>query len=163
MENIEVLKGQLRKEFEMKDMGMLKYFLGMQVHRDRANRQIFLHQTSYINSILGKFDMANCNPVTTPMATGTVLYKATEKDKVLEDPREYQSLIGSLMYAMLCTRPDLAYAVSQLSQFNNAPTQTPFQTAKRVLRYLKGTAVSITFIGSDANGLDVLWGNGEKN
>ena len=109
MENIEVLKGQMRKEFEMKDMGMLKYFLGMQVHRDRANRQIFIHQTSYINSILEKFDMANCNPFTTPMATGTVLYKATEKDKVLEDPREYQSLIGLayVRYALYSTRSRL--------------------------------------------------------
>ena len=147
----------------MKDLGELKYFLGMQVHRNREERQI---QSGYINSILEKFGLLDCNSVSTPIATGTRLLKSTEDDKLMNDPKEYQSIVGSQMYAMLCTRPDLAYAISQISQFNNTPNETHHAVAKRVLRYLKGTVhVGITFSGSLGLGLELYcdadWADGE--
>ena len=84
----------------------------------------------------------------------------------MDDPKEYQSIVGSQMYAMLCTRPDLAYAISQISQFNNAPNESHYGVAKRVLRYLKGTLyVGITFSGSLGLELEIYcdadWADGE--
>ena len=98
------------------------------------------------------------------MATGTRLTKA-EIGNILVNEREYQSLVGSLMYAMTGTRPDLAYAVSQLSQFNAKPTAIHLTAAKRVLRYLKGHAdLGITYRDDDnsLNGYcDTDWGANE--
>ena len=161
IKDIDKLKRQLKKEFEMKDLGELKYFLGMQVHRNREERQI---QSGYINSILEKFGLLDCNSVSTPIATGTRLLKSTEDDKLMDDPKEYQSIVDSQMYAMLCTRPDLTYAISQISQFNSTSNETHHAVAKRVLRYLKGTVqVSITFSGRLRLELycDADWADGE--
>ena len=145
MSTIDELKQQLRSEFEMKDLGDLKYFLGVHVTRNRQNRQLTIDQTTYIQMLLEKFDMQNCNAVSTPFAIGTKLKQASDGD-ILVDQREYQSIVGSLMYAMLCTRPDLAFAISQLSQFNSKPTSGHYAAAKHVLRYLKGTSnLTITY------------------
>ena len=165
VEDIKELKRELNKEFEMKDMGELKYFLGIQVLRNRKHRQIHISQSGYINSILERFSLLECNPVSTPIAAGTKLQKA-KPDDIMDDPKEYQSIVGSQMYAMLCTRPDLAYAISQISQFNNLPNKTHHAVAKRVLRYLKGTLhVGITFSGSLGLELklycDADWADGE--
>src|ERR1700686_4126473 len=92
--------------------------------------------------------MENSNPVTTPIATGTKLVKATGDNEIIE-AKGYQSLVGSQMYAMLCTRADLAFAISQISQFGAKPTSTHESVAKRVMRYLNGTSdLGITFDGS---------------
>src|SRR5271167_1394381 len=112
MKNINELKRQLKMEFEMKDMRELKHFLGIQVRRDREHRQIHIDQSGYINTILERFDLAECNPVTTPIATGTRLRKSTPDDDLMDNPKKYQSIVESQMYAMLCTRPDLMYAIS---------------------------------------------------
>ena len=165
-EDINELKDQLNKAFEMKDLGELKYFLGMQVYRDRMKRQIHINQSGYIKTILERFNLLDCNPVSTPIATGTQLRKSTQDDNIIDDPREYQSITGSQMYAMLCTRPDTAYAISQLSQYNNAPNKTHYAVVKRVLRYLKGTIdKGITFSGSLGLKLELYcdadWASGE--
>src|SRR5437773_8106861 len=101
-------------EFEMKDMGELKHFLGIQVRRDREHQQIHIDQSGYINTILERFSLAECNPVTTPIATGTRLHKSTPDNDLMDDPKEYQSIVGSQMYGMLCTRPDLVCTISQV-------------------------------------------------
>ena len=145
MDGIKQLKKDLNAEFEMKDMGELRYFLGIKVTRDREERQLTIDQNTYIRMILERFGMEDCNPVSTPIATGTKLQQASIED-VLVDQQNYQSMVGSIMYAMLCTRPDLAYAISQLSQFNAKPTSIHETAAERVLRYLKATAdLGITF------------------
>src|SRR5947207_7266863 len=154
-------------EFEMKDMGELKHFLGIQVRQDREHRQIHVDQSEYINTILEKYGLADCNPVTTSIATGTRLRKSTPDDNnLMEDSKEYQSIVRSQMYAMLCTRPDLAYAISQVSQFSNLSNISHYAVAKHVLRYFKGTLhVGITF--SESLGLvlelycDADWADGE--
>src|SRR5205814_9716278 len=88
--DIEELKHQLRKEFEMKDMGELKYFLGIQVLRDREHRQIHINQNGYVNSILERFGLLECNPVSTPIAAVTKLQKAKpDDDNLMNDPKEY--------------------------------------------------------------------------
>jgi Reverse transcriptase (RNA-dependent DNA polymerase) len=86
----------------MKDMGELKYFLGIQVHRDRAARTIHISQAAYIDKVMHRFGMEDSKPATTLIATGTQLFKAVETDELVHQTR-YQSMVGSQMYAMLCT------------------------------------------------------------
>ena len=148
LKNVEKVKRLLSGEFEMKDMGELKFFLGIQVHRDRKARTIHINQSAYINKILHRFGMKESKPAPTPIATGTQLQKATEFDE-LADTTIYQSMVGSEMYTMLCTRPDLAYAISQTSQFSATPTRIHESVVKRGFRYLNGTRMDgITFSGS---------------
>jgi uncharacterized OB-fold protein len=94
--------------------------------------------------------MQECSPVSTPLATGCRLVKGS-KDVSNMNNKLYQAIVGSLMYAMLCTRPDLAYPIQQLSQFNSDPTNAHFQAAKRALRYLQGSQAK-RLIYSKCNG-----------
>ena len=90
IKDIEKLKGQLKKEFEMKDIGELKYFLGIQVLRNRRHQQIHVNQNGYINLIPERFSLLDFNPVSTPIATGTKLKKAKPDDnKLMDDSKEY--------------------------------------------------------------------------
>ena len=161
---VDLLKLQLKMKFEMKDMGELQYFLGIQVLRDRKNKMLQILQLGYINMILERFGMQNSTPVATPIATGTKLVRSTEESTV--NQKQYQSNVGSQMYAMLCTRPDLAYAISQISQFSSNPSIIHESAAKRVLKYLNGTRnFGITFDGKRGLVLegysDADWGAGE--
>ena len=83
--------------------------------------------------------MIDANPVTIPLETSIKLTKAAEDDRNLINPTLYRQIIGSLMYLSIATRPDLAASISILSQFSSRPNQSHFATAKRLLRYLKGT------------------------
>jgi Reverse transcriptase (RNA-dependent DNA polymerase) len=146
------VKAQLSHEFEMKDLGQLEHFLGMRISRHQ-NGNIAIDQNGYIRQILKRFGMDASKTVSTPFATGSRLVSANHDEKGAAAPstnveiKEYQAMVGSLMYAMLCTRPDLAYAIQQLSQFNANPTNAHFQAAKRVFRYLQGTQTMGLFYG----------------
>ena len=109
LKNVELIKGYLAKEFEMKDLSELKNFLCMRVSRNRAAKTLTIDQEPYIHMILQRFDMGTCKPVSTHIASGTKLVR-TGDDKPV-DQQLYQSIVGSLMYAMLCIRPDIAYTV----------------------------------------------------
>jgi hypothetical protein len=98
---INEVKGKLAGMFEMTDVGELKYFLGMQVHRNRKERTLTITQSGYIGAILERFQMRDAKPMTTPMATGTKLHKPTEDDEIL-NTTYYQSIIGSQMYCTPC-------------------------------------------------------------
>src|SRR5437762_11968268 len=128
------VKAQLAGEFEMKDLGKLEHFLGMRITRG-PNGSISIDRNGYIHRILERFGMEASRPVSTPIAAGARLVIGETES----DIKEYQAMIGSVMYAMLCTRPDLAYAIQQLSQFNSNPTNVHLQAAKRVFRYTQGT------------------------
>jgi len=130
-------KAKLSGEFEMKDLGELTHFLGMRISRN--NGTITIDQAAYIRQILERFKMQDSKPVSTPLAAGSRLTKATNGEDGKIDIKQYQAMGGSLMYAMLCTRPDLAFAIQQLSQFNSNPTTAHSQAAKRALRYLQGS------------------------
>jgi hypothetical protein len=160
------MKDQLHSEFKMKDLGPLRYFVGILIQRDREHRKLRIDQSGYIDMILQRFDMENSKSVNTLIATGTRLLKATKNDEVI-DAKPYQSMIGSQMYAMLCTRPDIAYAVSQVSQFNASPTSTHEVIAKRIFRYLKGSMdLGIEYSGEKGLVLKVFvdadWGANEN-
>jgi hypothetical protein len=128
----------LAAEFEMMDMGELKHFLGIHVKQDWEQGTLTLSQEAYLASVLDRFGMLDSNPVATPLTTGTKLLKSGDDDEKV-DQKLYQSMVGSTIYGMLCTRPDIAFAVQQISQFSSNPSTTHLQVAKRILRYLKGT------------------------
>ena len=149
----------------MKGLGELRYFLDIQVHRDRERKIIHISQSGYNRTILERYGMQNSKPASTPLPTSARLAKATIMD-VPTDHKEYQSIVGSLMYAMLATRPDLAQSIQQVSQFSQNPTKTHEKAAKQGLRYINGTIdEGITYNGNLGMRLkawsDANWGGEE--
>jgi hypothetical protein len=132
----ERLISALKTEFEVKDLGVLHWLLGIKI--DFTDQAITLSQETYIDKVLDRFGMKDCNPVSTPLDANVQL-RAGLPEQRINDISLYQQIIGSLMYAVTGTRPDLAYAVTHLSQFNSSPTKVHLSVAKRVLRFLKGT------------------------
>jgi hypothetical protein len=127
-------KQALTTKFEMKDLGQMHYFLGLEVWQ--TSDEIFLSQGNYTLEILKRFKMTDCKSMPTPMVMD--LKKMNDIDLGDIDPHLYRQLIGSLMY-LVNTRPDICYAVNVLSQFMSQPKQTHWIAAKHVLRYLQGT------------------------
>lgn len=125
----------LHSKFECTDLGIAHFILGIQI--DITENAISLCQKAYITKIIERFGMQDCNSVGTPLEPGAQLTK--EPHKCIDDITIYQSLVGSLMYACIGTRPDLAHAVTVLSQFSSCPSESHLKAAKRTIRYLKGT------------------------
>ena len=132
---ISQFKEQLKQEYEMTDLGEASSYLGIEIHMKPEG--IFINQTGYINKLLKKFNMIDCNPTCLPINSKTYLQKNTGTRKV--NPVAYRSLIGSLLY-LAHTRPNITYAMSYISRYMQEPEETHLQAAKKVLRYLKGTA-----------------------
>ena len=121
----------------MTDLGETKRFLGVEITRDRAKRIIRISQERYINEVLLRFGMQDCKPMKTPLPQNPALTPYTEAEADPEDRLLYQSMLGSVMYAMLWTRPDLGYAVSLLGRFSANPGPSHWNAMKHLLRYLK--------------------------
>jgi len=136
---IKEMKENLMKTFKMKYLGKIHYGLGIEFHQDRNEGKIFMSQRKYTQDILRRFGMENSKPVSTPIEVGMKLKKPEVVNVGEKQTFPYQRLIGSLMYLAVSTRPDIAYAVNSLSQFNTCYTTEHWVAAKRVLRYLKGT------------------------
>ncbi|KAH9804147.1 hypothetical protein KPL71_002018 [Citrus sinensis] len=145
-EEIEKLKTELRAEFEMKDLGSASKILGMQVKRDRAAKTLLLSQAGYIKRVLSKFDMVTSKAVSTPLGTHFKLSKQQEPSDDAETEYmkkiPYSSVVGSIMYAMVCSRPDIAYGVGVVSRFMGNPGKMHWSAAKWILRYLCGSSDS---------------------
>ena len=151
---VEHFKRAIADRFDMKDLGDLQWMLGMQVTRDRKNRTLEISQKAYIEQVLERFGMANCKSVATP-AEG-VLMRLTDDDKASTD-REYMSLVGSLLYAAIVTRPDIAFAVQSLGRHLQRSGAEHWIAAKRVLRYLQGTiSLGIMYGKNGAHELDMI-------
>ena len=108
----EEFKRMMNKEFEMTDIGMMTYYLGIKVKQNKEG--IFILQESYTKKTLKKFKMNDCKPISTPMECGVKLTKHDEGESV--DPTFFKSLVGSLRY-LTCTRPDILYAVGLVSRY----------------------------------------------
>jgi hypothetical protein len=134
-------KSQLFTKYAMTDLGEVQQFLGLQIQRNRPARKIYIHQTAYLNRVLDRFDMADCNGVATPMESGNDLriVEPGTKNPAPCDQQQYQSEIGSIMYGMIGSRPDFAYTMSALSRFNASPTTAHQGAVKRALRYIRNT------------------------
>jgi ATP-binding cassette subfamily B (MDR/TAP) protein 1 len=101
------VKEELSRKFEMKNLSDLHFFLSMEVERDRAQRLLYTNQIGYLKEILKCFRMEDCKAIGVPLGPKMKLKKNVNKDdEMVKVP--YQQAVGSLMYAMLCTRPDLA-------------------------------------------------------
>ena len=157
VDEISRIKVALGKEFEVKDLGDLKYFLGMEVARSK--RGVYVSQRKYILDLLEETSMLGCNPEPTPIIPPKKRKKkprkegeseesdldddteTEEEDKEQEEPvdkERYQRLVGKLIY-LSHTRPDIAFAVSVASQYMSDPRKKHMDAAYRILRYLKGT------------------------
>ena len=173
------IKNKRRNTYKMRDLGSASLVLGLNIKRDRKHRTITLSQRKYIDSVLERCGMAECNPVFTPMATNakmtvddpvdntTVTHMALRANGPVIS---YQSAVGMLMWAMLGTRPDLAYVTGIVGRYSANPKRCHWELLKRVFRYLKGTRDwGITYngsgIGMDMNFLgytDADW-NGDND
>ena len=120
---IQEVKDHLNKTFQMTDLGPVSYYLGMKITRDRPNRVIRLSQSGYVEQVLKDHGMWEVKPVSTPMETTSRSEKANVDYQAPTELRQkYQSAVGSLMYAILGTRPDIAFAVLVVSRYGSNPT-----------------------------------------
>ena len=147
-------KDNFGSSFKIKDLGPLRYFLGInfQLGKDR----ISLDQSLYVKTILNKFEANDAVPCSIPCEPG-VYELLREPSQPLENPTAYRELIGSLIYLMTATRPDLAFIVTLLSRFMQKPTRMHLKIGRRVLRYLKATVnYKLTYVKSKDK-LSIVW------
>jgi hypothetical protein len=130
------IKRQLEDNFEMQDLGELKYCLGLEITRGKDTMHISQHR--YIATILEKHQMADSKPVLTPQDPKHAP-QPKEDDNDHVDSTEYRSIVGGLIYAATGTRPDIANAVGNISKYMEKPQKAHWDAAKRILRYLNGT------------------------
>eukprot|EP00257_Ricinus_communis_P027923 XP_025015337.1 uncharacterized protein LOC112536724 [Ricinus communis] len=133
-EAVSELKKQMESVFEMFDLGLMNYFLGMEIHQ--CSSGIFISQKKYALDVLKKFKLEACKEVVTQIAQNEKLSK--NDGEKLENPTVYRSIVGSLLY-LSTTRSDLMYPASLLSRFLSYPTSVHLGVAKKVLKFLKGT------------------------
>jgi hypothetical protein len=133
------IKAALAKRFNAKDLGESKWILGMEIRRDREKKTIFLGQQLYITKGLEKYGFSECRTAPTPEVVGAAHQDPTEEQSQLADRQRFMEITGTLMYAAISTRPDIAHAVNYLAAHMLAPTQMHMAAAERVLRYLAGT------------------------
>lgn len=145
--NNDVWKNELKKNlmmnFSMKDLGKVSGCLGLRIVHNREAGTIKMDQSSYIEEILRRFKMTDCNPVRIPMDPNERL----TRDMSPNTPEEitemenvpYQAAVGSILFLTQCTRPDITFAIGNLSQFNNNPGRPHWNAVKRLISYLKGT------------------------
>jgi hypothetical protein len=138
---------EIATEFDMKDLGLMHYYLGLEVWQKRG--EVFLGQGKYVVKILQKFGMMDCKSMATPMVTDLRKLRDCDSDPV--DSSLYRQLIGCLMY-LVNTRPNICFSVNMLSQFQVEPRQEHWIATKHILRYLHGT---ITYGLRDASNSDV--------
>ena len=157
--NVELLtnvKKWLTEHFQMKDLGEASYVLGIKIYRDRTNKLLALSQASYIDKVLARFSMQNSKKGLLPTRHGVSLSKSQcpQTPQEEEDMRRfpYASAVGSLMYAMLCTRPDICYAVGVVSRYQSNPGPAHWIAVKHILKYLRRTKdYMLVYSGSDLN------------
>ena len=153
IEMLESIKAYLNKSFSMKDLGEAAYILGIKIYRDRSRRLIGLSQSTYLDKILKKFNMENSKKGFLPVLQGMRLSKtqspttAADREKMSSVP--YASAVGSLMYAMLCTRPDINLAISLVGRYQSDPGMEHWTAVKNILKYLKRTKEMFLVYGGD--------------
>ena len=133
----------LSSQFQMKDLGEASYILGIKLLRDRKNKMLALSQSSYIEKILVKFNMQDSKKGLLPSRHGVPLSRdqCPKTSDEIENMKKvpYASAVGSLMYAMLCTRPDICYAVGMVSRYQSNPGPMHWTAVKHIFKYLRRT------------------------
>ena len=135
---LQSVKVWLSKNFTMKDLGEASYILGMKICRDRSKRMLGLTQGTYIKKLLKRYSMENSKRGLIPMSHGVSLSKkispktSEEKERMSKIP--YASAIGSIMYTMLCTRPDVAHSLSVTSRYQSDLGEEHWKAVKNILK-----------------------------
>jgi len=138
LDDVAWIHGELNKDWETRDLGPVKRFLGVDVHRPDPTGAIFINQGIYARQVLHEFEMQNCNPVKTPLNPSIKLHKRLDEEPAA-DGEPYRRMTGKIMHLAVYTRPDLAFASSKQSQFNSNPSEIHMKAIKHVLRYINGT------------------------
>ncbi len=131
------MKKKLQKKWKMKDLGDVEWVVGIKIERNRSEKTVKFTQSAYIDDVIKRFNLEDSKPTSTPLDTNVKLLKRTDDQP--SSSGDYPSLVGSLMWAAICTRPDIMHAVSSLARFNSDPTEEHWNAGVRVIRYLKGT------------------------
>jgi len=131
---IENFKTVMKEEFRMSEMGLLRYFLGIEI--DQNENGIFISQEKYVNEVLERFNMQDNKAAITPIVMGLKLNKEDSSKDFCHSL--YKSIVGSLMY-LTATRTDIMFDVSLISRFMERPKEAHWQAVKRIMRYVKGT------------------------
>ncbi|KAE8719481.1 putative ribonuclease H protein [Hibiscus syriacus] len=143
MDDVIGLKTLLSQEFDMKDLGTAKKILGIEICMDRDSRKLWLSQRGYVEKMLKRFAMSSAKLVSTPLANHFKLsseqFPKTNKEAEYMEKVPYSNDVGCLMYAMVCTCPDLAHVVSQVCKYMSKPGKQHWEVVKWIFRYLKGT------------------------
>jgi hypothetical protein len=153
IEFLESIKGYLNKSFSMKDLGEAAYILGIKIYRDRSRRLIGLSQSTYLDKILKKFKMDQSKKGFLPVLHGVKLSKtqslttAEERERMKVIP--YALAVGSIIYAILCTRPDVCLAISLAGRYQSDPGIDHLTAVKNILKYLKRTKDMFLVYGGD--------------
>ena len=166
VEELNNTKKSLEAQFEMKDMGNINFCLGVSIRQSEDRNEIWMHQKTYIKDMLVKYELHNAKVVSTPADLNVKLMKDDGVSKKV-DPLKYQSMVGSLLYLAIATRPDIAYAVAIVSRFNSEPTEAHLTAVKRIFRYVKGTIDYALKYGKNENDLvgysDADWAGDQES
>ena len=158
VEMLQETKESLERSFSMKDLGEAAYILGIRIYRDRPRRLIGLSQSTYLDKVLKKFNMESSKKGFLPMSHGVKLSKTqcpqTTDERSRMSAIPYASAIGSTMYAMTCTRPDISYAQSVTSRYQADPGESHWAAVKTLLKYLRRTKdMFLVYGGEDELGV----------
>jgi hypothetical protein len=137
-QQVPVIIKRIAERFQIKDLGDADSFLGIRIERDRANRALYLSSEAYIKQVLERFGMWNARGISTPMDK----VRPRKRDPALDpshNQHQYQEAVGSLKYAAVSVRPDIAYAAGIVGRFAADPSEEHWTAVKRIMRYLKGT------------------------
>jgi hypothetical protein len=134
--DIEAFINEIQRFFKIKNLGPIKEYLGIEITRTKDS--LLLNQTKYIDKLLDKYNMSNCNPLSVPLSSKERI-EANKGQANKEDINWFQGLIGSLLFLTLATRVDLTYSVIKLSRFASNPSPQHIALGKKILRYLKGS------------------------
>ena len=134
-----LLKAKLEKRVQISDLGDISFYLGMEITRNRKERSLFLSQEKYISELMKKFNIIGQKPIYSPSIQGIHLEKNTEQASKMAI-KTFQKQIGSLMYLMTATRPDLAFSVGNCARYMSNPSQEHFKALNRIWQYVRTTA-----------------------
>ncbi|CAI5481529.1 unnamed protein product [Closterium sp. Yama58-4] len=167
MKEIQKVQQQLMENFKCKNLGEVKYYLGMHVERDPDHRWLKLHQEKFIKELGEKYGIENERKVATPLPAEFKLVKAAEDEGVeAEEQQQFQSLVGSLLYAAVHTRPDISFSVGQLARVVQNPSEEQVDAAERVVKYLNShPSIGVQYSASaqvKQKGVEVLKEKGER-
>ncbi|GJV84472.1 putative RNA-directed DNA polymerase [Tanacetum coccineum] len=154
------VKDYLGKCFSVKDLGEAAYILGIKIYRDRSLRLIGLNQSAYIDKILKKFNMQNSKKGFIPMEVkhdlSNEMCASSDEEKAYMKRVPYASAVGSIMYAVRCTRPDVAFAQNLVSRYQQNPGKLHWVAVKHILKYLRNTKdMFLVYGGNPDTELDV--------